>query len=76
MTALTWRAICRVQDVYFVTRLVDSRCLLVLEYIVVERRKNVPVREVSVGWSALPTVQPRNANADAGALVQVRMRSP
>ncbi|KAK3266483.1 hypothetical protein CYMTET_24895 [Cymbomonas tetramitiformis] len=38
--------------------LLDTRCLLVLDLILVEKKAGVPINEFSVGWTALPTVQP------------------
>ena len=46
---------------YFHTRLLDARCLLVIELILVEKTEHVTVQEVGVGWAALNSVQVRTS---------------
>lgn len=63
------------QDVYYLSRLVDERCLVVLDIIVVESLDKVALREVSVGWAALPTVQAGNMAARPGATLTAPLRA-
>ena len=43
-------------DVYFTTRVADTRSLMVVEIVFVEREGGQVVRETSGGWAAVPTL--------------------